>query len=104
MISAYQEQVKKLLGITTPKHDDYIYEMIPILIEYAAQYCNNPTINQQVELPGPVKLFMAKAIQFNMNPAGLSSRSMGGASYSYETDFPESVLRLLRPYRRVRFA
>ena len=103
MIDEHVDQVKRILGIKNNKHDDYIEEMVPILIEYAREYCNNPLITEET-LPGPVRLFVAKAIQFNMNPAGLSSRSMGGASYSYDTDFPESILRQLRSYRRVRFA
>lgn len=97
-------QVKRLLGLTTSKHDDYITEMIPILLDYVKNYCNNTFMKNGVEeLPGPVKLFIAKAIQFNMNPAGVSSRSMGGAAYSYETDYPESIMKLLRPYKKVRF-
>ena len=93
-------QVKALLGLTTSKHDIFIEEMIPILIEYAQEYCNNRFKDQ---LPGPVKLFVARAIQFNMNPAGVSSRSMGGASYSYETNYPDSLTSMLKPYRKVRF-
>lgn len=104
MISQYMDQVKKILGLNTPKHDDYIYEMIPILLDYAKDYCNNTFTRNGIEdIPRPVILFVAKAIQFNMNPAGVSGRSMGGASYSYETDYPESITKLLRPYRKVRF-
>ena len=93
-------QVKALLGLTTSKHDIFIEEMIPILIEYTQAYCNNQFKGQ---LPGPVKLFVARAIQFNMNPVGVSSRSMGGASYSYETNYPDSLTSMLKPYRKVRF-
>lgn len=97
--------VKKLLGINTDKHDGYLTEIIPILIDYAKEFCNNKFLdeNNAEELPGGVKLFVAKAAQFNMNPAGVKGRSMGGASYSYDTDFPESIMKLLRPYKRVRF-
>ena len=98
------DQVKKLLGIRNEKHDDYIEVMIPILMEYARGYCNTSFfIAGEEVIPGPVKLFVAKAIEYNMNPAGVSGRSMGGASYSYETDFPPSITRLLKPYRKVRF-
>ena len=97
--------VKMLLGLKTDKHDQYIEAMIPILMEYAKDYCNTSFFIAEEEIiPGPVKLFIAKAIEFNMNPAGVSARSMGGASYSYETDFPSSITRLLKPYRKVRFA
>lgn len=99
------QSVKNLLGISTDKHDGYLAEMIPILIDYAKEFCNNPFLdgNNQEELPGSVKLFVAKAAQFNMNPAGIKGRSMGGASYSYDTDFPESIMRLLRTNKRVKF-
>ena len=97
-------RVKILLGLNSNKHDGYIEEMIPILVDYAKEYCNNPfTRDGEEVLPNPLALFVAKAIQFNMNPTGVSGRSMGGASYSYETDFPDSILRMLRPYRKVRF-
>ena len=97
-------RVKILLGLNSNKHDDYIEEMIPILVDYAKEYCNNSFTRDGEEcLPNPLALFVAKAIQFNMNPTGVSGRSMGGASYSYETDFPDSILRMLRPYRKVRF-
>lgn len=97
--------VKNLLGITTDKHDGYLTEIIPILTDYAKEFCNNLFLddNNVEVLPGSVRLFIAKAAQFNMNPSGIKGRSMGGASYSYEMDFPESILRLLRPHKRVRF-
>lgn len=99
------QSVKTLLGITTDKHDGYLAEMIPILTDYAKEYCNNSFSNSlnEEQLPGSVMLFVAKAAQFNMNPAGITSRSMGGASYSYDTDFPEAIMKMLRPYKKVRF-
>lgn len=98
------EEVKTLLGITTDKHDAFITEMIVILTEFVKDYTNNKFLNENKEvLPGGVKLFIARAIQYNMNPTGVTGRSMGGASYSYDTDYPPSLIRLLRPYKRVRF-
>ena len=98
------DQVKNLLGLSTNKHDLFIDAMIPILVEFAKEHCNNQFLeNGKEKLPGPVKLFVARAIQFNMNPTGITGRSMGGASYSYETDFPPALMRLLRPYKKVRF-
>jgi Phage gp6-like head-tail connector protein len=97
-------QVKNLLGISSDKHDSFITEMLPIVTEFAKDHCNNSfLIGGAEELPGGVKLFIARAIQFNMNPAGVIGRSMGGASYSYDTDYPPSIMRLLRPYKKVRF-
>lgn len=96
--------VKNLIGLNTEKHDGYLTEITPILVDFAKEHCNNPFEKDGEEsLPGPVRLFVAKAAQYNMNPAGVTGRSMGGASYSYELDFPESIMKLLRPYKRVRF-
>jgi Phage gp6-like head-tail connector protein len=98
------EEVKRLLGITTDKQDVFITEMLLLLTEFVKDYTNNKfeTDGEEV-LPGGVKLFIARAIQYNMNPTGVTGRSMGGASYSYDTDYPPSLMRLLRPYKRVRF-
>lgn len=94
------KQVKNMLGMTTDKHDAYLQEVIPLFLDFAEDYCNR----RWDEPPSGVRLFVAKAVEYNMNPAGLSSRSMDTVSYSYNTDFPESVMKFLRPYRRVRFS
>lgn len=95
-----KETIKNMLGIKTAKHDAYLTEVIPLFIEHAEEYCNNSFIG---ELPAGVKLYVAKAIEFNLNPSNLKSRKMGEVSYSYETNFPKSITKLLAPYRKVRF-
>ncbi|MFL0365376.1 phage head-tail connector protein [Pseudobacillus sp. 179-B 2D1 NHS] len=79
--------------------------MIPLLIEWLKVYCNNPFTNPSGKeiLPGGVRIFIAKACEYNMNKAGITSRSMGSVSYSYNLDFPESMIRYIRPYKRVKF-
>lgn len=99
-MSMTTEDVKRLIGLTTAKHDEYIFNMIQILSEFVSDYCNR---SFDEGLPSGVKLFIAKAIQYNMNVTGITGRSMGGVSYSYESDYPPSVMRLLRPYKRMRF-
>lgn len=97
------QTLKTMLGITTDRHDAYLKEVIPLFIDFAKDYCNNRFLVDGAEkLPAGVKLFVAKAIEFNMAPSNLSARSMGDVSYSYETELPESVLRHLKPYRRLR--
>ncbi|MDA7028459.1 phage head-tail connector protein [Bacillus sp. CLL-7-23] len=98
------QTIKTMLRITTNKHDDYFKEVIPIYMDYAKTYCNNTfTVDGQEVLPAGVKLFVAKAIEFNMNPVNLSSRNMGDASYSYVTELPETIMRYLKPYKKLRF-
>jgi Phage gp6-like head-tail connector protein len=96
--------VKNMLQITTNQHDEYIAEMLPTFIEQAKDYCNNSFLVNGVEvLPGGVKLYVAKAIEFSMHPSNLRSRTMGEVSYTYEVDVPRSITKYLSPYRKVRF-
>ncbi|CAI6313180.1 phage head-tail connector protein [Bacillus subtilis] len=92
------QQVKRMIGITTDKHDAYLSEVVPILIEYASDFCKN---NFELgTLPAGVKIFVAKATEYNMTPSGLSGRSMGDVSYSYNTEFPQHIMKNLYPYRK----
>lgn len=99
------EEVKKLLQIKTNHHDEYLETMIPLLVEWIKDYTNNSfTDTKGVEsLPGGVCIFIAKACEHNMQKAGLKARSMGEVSYTYNLDFPNTLTRFLRPYKRLRF-
>jgi len=92
--------VKNILGITSDKDDSYLAEVIPLFLEFAEHKTNNSFPNG--EEPGGIKLFVAKACEFNMKESGLKSRSMGQVSYSYDTDLPESLMKLLKPYKKVK--
>ncbi|MEC0765087.1 phage head-tail connector protein [Bacillus atrophaeus] len=92
------QNVKNMIGITSDKHDAYLTEVVPILIEYASDFCKN---NFEPEaLPAGVKIFVAKATEYNMTPSGLSGRSMGDVSYSFNTEFPQHITKNLYPYRK----
>ena len=97
--------VKTMLGITSDKHDAYLVEVVPLFVEFARDYCNQPFVDADGKeaLPGGVKVFVAKAVEHNMQKSGIKGRSMGDVSYSYETDFPPAIMRGLRLYRKVRF-
>lgn len=81
--------------------EDYLSTAIPLFIDYANNYCNQSYASN--ELPGGVKVFVAKACEYNMQKVGLKSFRMGEVSYSYETDFPKTLKDYLKPYRRVGF-
>ncbi|MGG3662096.1 phage head-tail connector protein [Bacillus gobiensis] len=95
------QHVKKILGITTTKHDEYLSTVVPLFIEQASDYCNQSF--DEKNLPSGVQIYVAKAIEFNIGSTSLKGRSMGNVSYSYNTELPESVTKLLRPYRKLRF-
>lgn len=100
------KEIKLINGEQGTGKDEYYRAMLPIIFDEVKEHCNNTfgeTESGPPALPGGVKLFMAKAIQFNENKAGLKGRSMGSVSYSYETEFPESLYKYLRPYRKVKF-
>ena len=100
------EEVKAISPKLSEGHDVFLSVMVPILSEYVIDYCNNQfTKNSygEVVFPGAVKLFIAKACEFNIQSTGLKERKMGSVSYSYDLEFPNSLEKLLRPYRRMRF-
>lgn len=98
------QEVKNILGYTTSKYDTYITTAIPLFTEFIQDYCNNGFLDEsdQIVLKGGAKIALAKMIEHNINKAGISSRSFGEVAYSYDNDFPPSILKLLQPYSRIR--
>lgn len=99
-------EVKNILQIENEDHDQYLYVMVPALAEYVADTCNYPFPkfpDGSYNFPGPVKIFIAKACEHNMGQAGLKAETMGSVSYSYDLDFPSSLEKFLRPYKRLKF-
>ncbi|KIL46161.1 phage head-tail connector protein [Jeotgalibacillus campisalis] len=100
------EKVKSMIGFSnTTKHDAYLTEMIPLIVERAKEYCHNDfkDHNGEEALPAGIKIFVAKGCQFNLNKAGLKSQSMGSVSYTFDTNFPASYYKEIQTYRKVRF-
>lgn len=97
------ETVKGILQIKTEKHDSYIGIVLPMFIQAVKTKCNNKFLNSDgVEsIPEDVKIAIAKWIQLNMHIAGVQGRSQG-VSYSYSTEIPETILALIRPYKKLR--
>jgi Phage gp6-like head-tail connector protein len=95
------DEIVMMSQIDKEKHEDYIKTMIPILIERAEDYCNNKFNADNP--PAGVKIFIAESIKHKLNTKGLTSRSMGSVSYSYDTDLPDKVLKTLKPYRKLAF-
>lgn len=100
-------RIKKLLWIVTEDYDTYLSEAVPIFLELAEDTCRTIWTDKDGEpkdVPGPVVLFIARAAEYNISQAGVSSESLGDYSISITTDFPSSITDLLKPYsRKVRF-
>lgn len=95
------DKIKVMAGIADDSKDEWLKVMIPELIDQAGEQCNN-TFDMN-DLPAGMTLYLEKAIEFNMSDVRLKSRSMSNVSYSFNTELPDSVTKLLRPYKRVRF-
>ncbi|QCR33129.1 hypothetical protein [Lysinibacillus sp. SGAir0095] len=97
------EEVEQFKTLNQDKsaNEDYYKVMLPILLETV-----NDEYNQCFEpsnLPGAVKLFLAKATQFYSMNSGLKSRSMGSVSYDFDfANLPSSITSLLTRYRKVK--
>lgn len=100
-----QELVEAVLLRKPKLSTEYVTAVAPDHKEYALRHTNNDFLdeNGDEQLPGPVVSFIADACELDKTPKGLDSRSMGSVSYSYATDYPEGMLRKLRPYRKVRW-
>lgn len=72
---------------------------------WVIEWCNNSFLNDAGTevLPPGVKIFISKAQEYLQNKSGVRERTMGSVSYTYEMDFPPALLRLLRPYKKVKF-
>lgn len=78
--------------------DETIEVLIPHYAGVASEYCNQAFIEPY---PLVVQEFIAKMIEFH-NP-GLSSRSMGTVSYSFDNDYEDKLYKLIKPYRKVKW-
>lgn len=102
-------EIKVINGIkdSETKHDDYIKTMLPMLLESVVGHTNNNfggiRADGSVNLPGPVKIYLAKAIERSTIKTGLKSRSMGSVSYTYDTSVPNELKDYLTPFKKVRF-
>lgn len=100
------EEIKQINGWQGVEQNDYISTMLPLIFDHVKTECNNDFGHVEdvpPEIPSGVKIYMAKVIEFNRNKMGVKSRKMGSVSYSYDVEFPNSMDRYIRPYRRLRF-
>lgn len=100
------EELKVINGEKSTDKDETYRVMLPILFEHVEEYCNFKFPRDATGrplIPGGVKMFIAKVIQHNQIPAGLSSRKMGTVSYDYAEDIPQGLYSYIRRYRKVKF-
>ena len=92
------ENIKLLLGLTTSDKDELLELLISQATAEAADYTNNKDVSK---LSGAI----IKMVIYNYNrlgTEGIDSEGYSGVSYSYSTDYPNSVLRLLNSCRKLK--
>jgi uncharacterized phage protein (predicted DNA packaging) len=96
------EEVKTLLQITDTSQDTLINTLIPIAEDYVKQYTNNFSDD---EFPPAVKLVIAQIVSFHLvaKDTSIASEKVGGISYTYRDNYPDSVYKTLNTYRKLRW-
>lgn len=92
------ENIKILLGITTDEKDALLNILISQVEDEVREYTNRDDICE-------LQTTIEKMVVFNYNrlgTEGLNSESYSGNSYSYMSDYPESILRSLKRKRKIK--
>ena len=78
-------------------------EIKDALLDWVKVYCNNTFEDDDGNevLPGGVTLFLNSGVAYTKAQTGIQSESLGKYSVTLTTDFPESMMRLLHPYRKL---
>jgi len=68
------------------------------LEDWVKDYCKNPF---ESGTPSGVVLFLDKAVEFIKAQNGVKSETLGDWSITLSVDYPESMLKLIKPYKRI---
>lgn len=97
-----EQQAKRLIAVNNEVESADLIQryqsLAPIYFDVAVEYCNNKDLEFD-----RIIVFLAKAVQFYSHKAGLTGRSMGTVSYSYDTALPTGILQVLKPFRKLRW-
>lgn len=100
-----QEVKSRKPSLNKDKHTDYLTAVAPDHLEYAKGHTNNSFMVDGVEtIPREVISFVADACELGLNDAGIESERRGEVSYKYALDYPPTMMRKLRRYKRVSFS
>lgn len=89
--------VKILLGITDNSKDELLSLMIDAAIEEVVNFTHN---NDVAGLENTICHMVVYKYNRNLNE-GIDSESYSGVSFNYSTDYPESIMRVLKARRKV---
>ena len=93
------QQIKTILGIKDNSKDS----LLMLLINQAQEEVINYTHNAEAVAYVESTIVQMVVFKFNrLRTEGLNSENYSGVSYSYASDYPQSILRQLNAYRKLR--
>lgn len=92
------DKIKLLLGITDNSKDELINLLIQSAKDELVLFCRN-TYSDDME---GVVIDMCVFKYNSLDHTGLTGESYNGASFSYQTDYPPSILKRMRRYCKLR--
>jgi len=118
-------EVKTILDTSGSSSDNRIEMLIPIVEDFIQHYCfsnfysGSLTLGNQINFfestgvlygseqvfPPGLKLAAAQMINFQLNSmsGNIASEGIGAYSVSYSTTYPDTILAMLNPFRKVKF-
>ena len=91
------EQVKLLLGITDNSKDDILSLLIEQATEEALSYTHQNSIDNLLTA-------IVRMVVYNFNrigTEGVDSEGYSGVSFAYSSDYPDSIMRLLKKQKKI---
>lgn len=91
------EKIKTLLGLAGSDKDALLLVLIENTTREVLEYCHLDCISN-------VEYIICEMVVFKYNllgTEGLNSESYSGVTFSYLTDYPESIVRQLKKHRRL---
>lgn len=91
------DKIKLLLGITDDSKDDLLTILIDVAIDEALAYTHRDCVDEL-----DTSIIQMVVYKYNrIGTEGVDSENYSGVSFSYSTDYPESIMRGLRAKRKV---
>ena len=92
-------RIKTLLSIADNSKDELLTTLIDQAISQFISYTNNP---DKVCMLDSLIAEMVVYMYNRLGTEGLASEGYSGVSFNYLTDYPETILRAMRAYKKVK--
>ena len=95
------KSLKAILGISEDEKDELLSELITLAKEEVKEYCNIEDDAKLETLTGTIKQMVI--YKYNrLGSEGASAENFAGASFTYMTEYPDSILSVLKKNRRAK--